>query len=102
MKIIFYVAIILLVMYFAWPAQAQTTYGEITAGTFDPYYEAETAPFILPVPGAGVANLCPYCSEPRPIEPYDDILIQDSSGQIQSEDGYRIWIPYGSSTPNSQ
>ena len=67
----------------------QTTYTEITTGTFDP----------LPVPIEPFQpNLDPALSigirgnQLPPIQPYDDILIQTAPGQIQSEDGYRIWI----------
>jgi hypothetical protein len=79
----------------AFRTYAQPVYTEITAGTFDPY--PTTVPFVLPAPPVP----CPYCTEPAPMQPYDDVLIETAPGQIQSEDGYRIWITDDSS-PTAQ
>ena len=69
-------------------AVAQDTYTEITTGTFDQPVET---PFILPG-GVPSIEIGIRGNEIAPIQPYDDILIQISPTQIQSEDGYRIWI----------
>ena len=69
--------------------EAQTTYTEITTGTFDPL-PAPIEPFqpnLDPALSIGIRG-----NQLPPIQPYDDILIQTAPGQIQSEDGYRIWI----------
>lgn len=91
MRKILALAVIALVLYFAWPDAYGQTYQEITAGTFDPYYERTGAPLELYTPDPAPST-CVYCTEMPRIQPYDERLIQTAPGQIQSEDGYRIWV----------
>jgi hypothetical protein len=67
-------------------AQDGSAWVEITAGTFDAPYQS--------IPGTVPPtheDLYPSIA-PEPIQPYDDMLIQTAPGQIESEDGYRIWV----------
>lgn len=71
---------------FSRTAAAQTTYYEITEGTF----ESRPVPaYLQELRTEG------YVIEDEPIQPYDEVIVQPGTGFIQSEDGYRIWIPIG-------
>ncbi len=71
----------------------QTTYYEITEGTF----ESRPVPaYLQELRTEG------YVIEDEPIQPYDEVIVQPGTGFIQSEDGYRIWIPIGQPPQDGQ